>query len=83
MIFRIMMYLFRKIVYMEVRQMYQNLNAELARINMTRRELAKRLGRSPTTLSTKLNGKAPLQFKEAVHIKEIIGTTIPLEELFQ
>ena len=40
--------------------MYHNLDAEMARAKITRNMLAKQIGRTPTTLSLKLNGKAPL-----------------------
>ena len=62
--------------------MYPNLNAELARIGLSQRDLASRLGRTPGTLSLKLTGKASLTLPEAAKIKEIIGTTLPLEILF-
>lgn len=62
--------------------MFRNLEAELARCNLTKRELASKLGCTPSTLSLKLNGKAPLSLKEAAKIKSIIGVDMPLEELF-
>lgn len=62
--------------------MFPNLNAELARINMTRLALSKILGIRSATLSLKLNGKAKLTLDEAFKIKEAIGTDIPLDELF-
>lgn len=62
--------------------MYPNLNAELARCGISQRELASRIGRTPGTLSLKLTGKAVVTLPEAAKIKEIIGTTLPLEVLF-
>lgn len=62
--------------------MFRNLEAELARCNLTRRELASKLGCTPSTLSLKLNDKAPLSLKEAAKIKQIIGVDMALEELF-
>lgn len=62
--------------------MYNNLEAELARKGMTKKALAKLIDCTPSTLSMKLNGKSPLNLSEAAKIKRIIGTDIPLEELF-
>ena len=36
-----------------------------------------------STLSQKFNGKYPLTFGEAVAIKEIVQSELPLEDLFQ
>ena len=63
--------------------MFPNLDAELARKRITRSELAKKLHRSPTTLSLKLNGKAPLTLKECIEIKNAVETDISIDELFQ
>ena len=62
--------------------MYPNLNAELARLGMSRRELSRRMGRTASTLSLKLSGKAPITLAEAAKIKSILGTDLPLETLF-
>ncbi len=62
--------------------MYPNLNAELARRGLSRRELAALIGRTPGTLSLKLSGKATLTLPEAARIKEVLGSTLPLEVLF-
>lgn len=62
--------------------MYKNLEAELARANMTKKKLAEEMKRTPTTMSLKLSGRANLTLKECMEIKEILQTTIPLEELF-
>lgn len=62
--------------------MYPNLNAELARRGLSRRELAAQIGRTPGTLSLKLSGKATLTLPEAARIKEVLGSTLPLEILF-
>ena len=40
--------------------MFPNLDAEMARRKITRAMLAERIHKTPTTLSLKLNGKAPL-----------------------
>lgn len=62
--------------------MFRNLEAELARSGLTKRDVALKLGCTPSTLSLKLNGKAPLSLLEAAKIKQIIGVDMALEELF-
>ncbi len=62
--------------------MYRNLEAEMVRAGLNKRELAKRFGCTPSTLSMKLNGKSSLSLAEAVKIKQIVGVDTPLEELF-
>ena len=63
--------------------MYGNLQAEMARKNISRREIARQLGITATTLSLKLNGKSNLTLDECVRIKKIIGTDESLDYLFQ
>jgi DNA-binding XRE family transcriptional regulator len=62
--------------------MYPNLDAEMARIKLTRQALAKELGMTPTTLSLKLNGKFDLSLSECVEIKKILKTELSIEYLF-
>lgn len=62
--------------------MFPNLDAELARLKMTRRELAIKIGITPTTLSLKLNGKADISLSECLHIKEVIGSDKSVDYLF-
>ena len=62
--------------------MYPNIKAEMARRNITLAKLAEYLGVTISTLSLKINGKAPLTWDEAVKIKEYIGANIPMEQLF-
>ena len=62
--------------------MFPNLDAEMARKKITRASLAEKLCRTPTTLSLKLNGKAPITLTECVEIKEAIGTDCSIEYLF-
>ena len=68
--------------------MYPNLNAELARKNLTLEKIvaelnARGISMTIATLSQKKNGKFQFSLKEAKAIKEITGTDIPLEELFE
>lgn len=61
---------------------YPNLEAELVRAGLTKKDLAPILGCTRSTLSLKLNGKSPLTLLEAIKIKQFIGVDMPLEELF-
>lgn len=63
--------------------MYPNLNAEMARHNITRGELGESIGWAPSTTSLKLNGKTEISLNEAKEIKKIVKTELPLEELFE
>lgn len=62
--------------------MFSNLDAEMARKKMTRASLAKKMHKSPTTLSLKLNGKAPITLTECIEIKNAIGTEYTIDYLF-
>lgn len=63
--------------------MYPNLNAELARKDVTNAQLAKILGLSPSTVSQKRNGLFDFTLKEAKAIKHFLKVELPLEELFK
>ena len=65
--------------------MYPNVEAEKARTKTTLAIMANdpRIHCTVSTLSLKLTGKAPLSFKEAVAIKDILNSDLPLEELFK
>ena len=54
--------------------MFPNLDAEMARKKITRNALAEEIHKTPTTLSLKLNGKAPISLSECVEIKKAIGS---------
>lgn len=62
--------------------MYRNLEAELARKQISRKELAEKLGITATTLSFKLNGKSELSLAECVEIKRLLDTKEPIDYLF-
>lgn len=62
--------------------MYPNLEAEMARKKVTRDALAKKLGKTPTTLGKKLNGSVPLTLPECIRIKEILKLDLDIEFLF-
>ncbi|AQW23457.1 helix-turn-helix transcriptional regulator [Clostridium perfringens] len=62
--------------------MYNNLEAELRRKKILRKDLAKNLDLTIGTISQKLNGKAPITLTEALAIKDFLNVDIPLEKLF-
>ena len=63
--------------------MYPNLNAEMARADITKTDLAKAIGKSRATLSMKLSGKCAIEIREAFAMKEAIGChNVTLDELF-
>ena len=62
---------------------YPNLNAELARQDITNNQLANALGLAPSTVSQKKNGLYDFTLKEAKAIKKFLKIDTPLEELFK
>lgn len=62
--------------------MFPNLDAEMARKKITRAVLAKRVNKTPTTLSLKLNGKAPLTLAECIEIKNAVNEERTIDYLF-
>lgn len=62
--------------------MFPNLDAEMARRKITRVLLAEKIHKTPTTLSLKLNGKAPITLVECLEIKKAIGTDLSIDYLF-
>ena len=62
--------------------MYPNLDAEMARRKITRKSLAKAIHVTPTTLTLKLNGKAPITLNECIEIKKILNTDMLIDYLF-
>lgn len=67
--------------------MYSNLNAELARYDISNIEVSKKLGVTEGTASLKINGKAIIRLEEAFLIQDLIneksGIVIPIDELFK
>lgn len=63
--------------------MYRNLEAELARQDITKTKIAQELGITLGTLSLKLNGKYKLTLPEAIKIKKILNVDLPIEYLFE
>lgn len=67
--------------------MYPNLKAEMVRRRISQKDLLTSLNERGikmcyTTLSFKLNGKQGFLFREAVAIKDILQSELPLEVLF-
>lgn len=63
--------------------MFPNLHAEMARRKITQASLAERVGRTPTTMSLKIRGEAPLTLNECVEIKNAIDETLSVDYLFE
>lgn len=63
--------------------MYKNLEAELARRNLNRKDIANKLGITLGTLCLKLNGKANLTLPEAKKIKCILECDLSIDYLFE
>lgn len=63
--------------------MYPNLKAELARVSMSMKDLAKAIDMPYSTLVDKVAGRSEFTFQEAVDIRNAIGVDIPLDELFK
>lgn len=67
--------------------MFPNIKAEMVRRRISQKDLLTSLKERGikmcyTTLSLKLNGKQGFLFREAVAIKEILRSELPLEVLF-
>lgn len=63
--------------------MYHNLEAEMVRSDIKRKDMASALGVTPTTLGLKLNGKANLTLSECLTIKNLVAPDKTIEYLFE
>ncbi|MEK3722263.1 MULTISPECIES: XRE family transcriptional regulator [Paenibacillus] len=63
--------------------MYPNLDAEMARRGIKRKDLACLFKNRTATVSDKLNGKYPFLLDEAFRIKETYFPDMPLDYLFK
>ena len=63
-------------------KLFPNLDAEMARKKITRSMLAEKINKTATTLSLKLNGKAPLTLNECVEIKNVVSPESTVDFLF-
>ena len=62
--------------------MYPNLEAEFARRNLRRKDIAKIINCNPTTLSFKMSGRRAFTLPEAVKLKTALKIDTPIEFLF-
>lgn len=62
--------------------MYPNLEAELARIHATQKDIAKIIGCTPGTVSQKMGGKSSFSVPEAKKIQNFLGGNLSIEYLF-
>lgn len=63
--------------------MYPNLNAELSRKGLKRKDLAVIFGNRVPSVSDKLNGKSPISLEEAIEIKRTFFPEFTLDYLFE
>lgn len=63
-------------------KVFPNLEAEMARMGIQRKDLAEKLGVRTATISDKLNGKFPFTLDEVVAIKREFFPKFSLEYLF-
>jgi DNA-binding Xre family transcriptional regulator len=61
---------------------YPNLDAEMARQRVMQMQLADEVGITRSTMSLKLNGKAPISLDEAFSIKKALHSRLSLDVLF-
>ena len=62
--------------------MYPNVNAEIGRLDLTLEKLGEMMGKSTSTMSAMLTGRTRVTLDDAVKIKSILHSELPLEELF-
>ena len=62
--------------------MYKNLQAEMGRKNINRKQLSEMTGIKYSTISDKLNGRTKFDFDEALKIKNVVFPQFTLEYLF-
>lgn len=63
--------------------MYPQVNVELAKANMNRRDLANAIGMPYNTLLMKLAGKTIITLDEAMEIKDKLKSELPVEVIFK
>lgn len=62
--------------------MFPNLDAEMARHRITQSTLASVIDVTPSTMSLKLKGKAPITLAECIKIRDAIDKGLDIEYLF-
>jgi transcriptional regulator with XRE-family HTH domain len=65
-----------------MKRIYPNLAAEMARKNITQKDIAKVLGVKQQTISGKLTGKTEFSIKDAFRIRDSLFPTLMVDYLF-
>lgn len=68
---------------MRIKGVFPNVEHLLKEQGISRKQLASELQMYPTRIGNKLAGKSRISFKEAMQIKQVLGTDIPVDILFQ
>lgn len=63
--------------------MYPNLNAEMSRIGIEQKDIAKALNKGPDGISLKFNGKRAWLLEEAKQIKKTFFPKFTVDYLFE
>ncbi|MDR0676595.1 MAG: hypothetical protein LBF97_06115 [Elusimicrobiota bacterium] len=66
-----------------MRQIYPNLEAELVRKGLNKKELSKKVKITYGSICRKFANENEFLFRETLEIKKILGCDIPLEILFE
>lgn len=62
--------------------MYPNLCVEMARLNITQKEMCEKIGINVSTLSDKINGKKDFKLKECKKARDNIFSNCTIDYLF-
>lgn len=63
--------------------MYKNLEIEMVRIGISKRELARKINMPYVTLMDKISGRSRFWYEEAILIKEVAFPDLTVEYLFE
>lgn len=62
--------------------MFENIEMIIFKKRLSKKEIAESLGMTYNTFLLKLNGKATFTLDEAMKLKDILGSPLSIEELF-
>lgn len=62
--------------------MFENIEMIIFKKRLSKKEIAESLGMTYNTFLLKLNGKATFTLDEAMKLKEILNSSLSIEELF-
>ena len=62
--------------------MYPTLNAEIARLGMSKKTFSKKCDIPYSTFLNKINGDAPFTFNECIRVKKALNTNLTVAEIF-